>query len=463
LQVKIAAQHGARRLYRTGRLGNNGRRFRVARHLEAMSVALPLVLTRLLVRSGVARFLPSVRRRMGGGGAFVRYYGDRVLTAPYVDLLAAADFLELRGPDAIDLSLGAPRFDLVPSGSTKLPADRRGWPPPWGLPELRQAVAHQLRAAGHFAVSPADEVLVTHGAAGAFTIILDTFLSPGDRVVLFDPCSPLYAFALRHRRARIRWVPTWVEDGRLRFHLQYLIRALRWARLIVVNSPNNPTGGALAGEDLEQVAWWAARKDVLIVNDEVFERYRYEGERASIAGMPRVQQRTLTLGSVSKGHALASARVGWLAGYRHLVRPCAVSAILQAPFVPTLCQQIALTALGVGDEAFGPLREEFKSRRQYAFERLQAMGLKPAWPAGAFFLWVPVGTLGLDGRAFAERLRLAKKVLVWPGGFFGPSGSECVRLSYAVEDGRLREGLARLADFVRDLGSADDTEPNRAA
>jgi aspartate/methionine/tyrosine aminotransferase len=426
-------------------------------------VALPFFLTRLLARSGVGRFLPSVQRRTDGGGAFVRFYSDRVLAAPYADLCAAANFLEAAGPDAIDLGEGVPRFDLVPSASTKLPADRRGWPPPWGLPELREAVADQLRAGGQATINPADEVLITLGAAGAFTLVLDTFLNPGGRVVLFDPTSPLYGFALRQRRARIRWVPTWVEDGRIRFHLQSLARALRGARLVLVNSPANPTGGTFTAEDLDQLAWWADRNDTLIINDEVFERYHYDGAQARVTDIPRARPRTVTLGGVSKGYGLAAARVGWLAGHRHLVRPCTLSAALQTLWVPTLCQQIALAALRQGDEAFGPLREEFRSRRQYVYERLRALGLNPAWPAGAFFFWVPIGELGLSGQAFAERLWQARKVRVWPGRFFGPSGGDFVRLSYAAEDGRLREGLARLADFVRTLRSSTGLGDSQAA
>ena len=100
---------------------------------------------------------------------------------------------------------------------------------------------------------------------------------------------------------------------------------------------------------------------------------------------------------------------------------------------------------------FQPIHAEFEARRRYAFERLQALGFEPAWPAGAFFLWLPVRTLGLDERTFAQRLLQAKRVLLSPGRLYGPSGSGHVRLSYAAEDGRLREGLSRLADFVQGL------------
>ncbi|HMF12955.1 MAG TPA: aminotransferase class I/II-fold pyridoxal phosphate-dependent enzyme, partial [Gemmataceae bacterium] len=198
-------------------------------------MALPFFLTKLLVRSGVARWLPRVRRWTDGGGAFLHYYGDRVISAPHQAMRDAACLLEVPSPDAIDLAQGAPRFDLAPSTTTRLPADRRGWPPLAGLPELRAAVAEKLLADNQLAVDPADEVLITMGASGAFGLVADSFLDPGDPVVLFDPCSPLYSLVLRHRRARLRWVDTWVEDGRLRFRPEHLKKAVQRARLIVVN------------------------------------------------------------------------------------------------------------------------------------------------------------------------------------------------------------------------------------
>src|SRR5207237_1434160 len=143
--------------------------------------------------------LPAARRAADGATAFLGYYSDRVLAAPHEEVRDVAALLELHAPDAIDLALGAPRFDLVPSAGTKLPADRRGWPPPWGLPDLRAAVAEYLRIEQRVSVSPQDEVYITHGAAGAFGAVADAFVNPGDAVVLFDPTAPLYALGLKHR------------------------------------------------------------------------------------------------------------------------------------------------------------------------------------------------------------------------------------------------------------------------
>jgi aspartate/methionine/tyrosine aminotransferase len=424
-----------------------------------------LLLAKLLIRTGLAPYLPGVRRRLGAGGAYLRYYSDRLLASPLDQLERAAGALGPQGPEVIDLALGAPRFDLLPSSGTKLPADRRGWPPPGGLGELRQAVADKLLADNCLALDPAEEVLITAGALGAVHTALDALVNRGDRVVLTDPASPLHVLAARTRGARIRWLSTWQEDGRTRFRLDHLARCLKGARLLVFASPANPTGGVIAPEDLEQLAWWAERHDVLLLSDEVFERYHHDGEvvAISVGTLPRARRRTLTAGSVSKGHALAAARVGWLAGYRHLLRPCAATAGLRSPFVPTLCQQLALAALRTGPDAFEPVRAGFESRRRYAYERLRAMGLNPAWPAGAFFFWIPVWELGVSGRQFAEGLLREQRVLVTPGDLFGPSGPGYVRLSYAAEDGRLQDGLSRLAAYLEGLHAGAARPAQRAA
>jgi aspartate/methionine/tyrosine aminotransferase len=279
--------------------------------------------------------------------------------------------------------------------------------------------------------------------------VLDAFVNRGDRVVLLDPCSPLYPLLAGARQARVHWLHSWTEDGRTRFRLDHLARALHGARLLILNSPGNPTGGVVAAEDLEQIAWWADRHDVLILSDTVFERYHHEGPLPRIGALPRAHQRTLTVGSVSKGYALASVRVGWLAAHRHLLRPCLLTAALRSPFVATLGQQIALAALRADPKPFESIRAEFESRRRYAFERLRAMELNPVWPAGGFFFWVPVWDRGVSGRQFAEGLLREGKVCVSPGDLFGPSGIGYVRISYATDEGRLQEGLNRLAEYLR--------------
>ena len=410
----------------------------------------PLWLTRLFIRTGIARLLPSVRRLTDGDPSCLRYYSNTVLAAPVAELLDPAYFAEPGGPDVIDLNQPAPRSESAISLG-RLSADRRGNPPAWGTPELRNAIADLYVRRDGRAVDPDREVFVTHGASAAFAAFLDAFVNPGDRVVLFDPCSPLFALGAKSRRAGIRWVPTWNEDGRLRFLMPAFERALRGAKFLVLSDPANPTGACLSPEDLEYVAWIAAGYGVLVYLDESFTRYRYDGRSRSLATLPRADKRVITAGSVSQEHELGSLRVGWLAGPRPLVRACALTACLSAPYVPAVCQQAAARALAEPDAEFAPTLEQFRSRRQYVIDRLRGLGLEPDWPAGGYFAWVPVAGLGLDGRQFAERLLKEHKVLVGPGGAFGPGGAGHVRLSFAADDGRLREGLSRLVAFMENL------------
>lgn len=410
---------------------------------------VPFILKKLLVRTGLARFLPVAKRMSRGGTDFLHYYSDRVLGAPLDELLDPSAFPEALAADVVNLNQAAPQFESPVTG-VRVVADRLGNPPAEGLLSLRQALAEDAQRRGR-AIDPRTEVLVTHGASAAYAAALDAFVNPGTRVVLFDPCSPLFAIGAKSRRATIRSVPATSEAGRLRFDPDVLFKAFRGASLFVLAEPNNPTGATLGDEELEQIAWAANRSDVLIYLDESFARFRYDESACRLPTMPGMAQRTVIAGSLTQGYSLGSVRVGWLSGPRHLVGACALTASLAAPFVPTVCQQIALRAVQADEDLFGPVLEEFRDRRRYASDKLRAMGLTPSEPAGGYFFWVPVAQTGMTGRSFAEQLLKEHRVVVGAGDVFGPNGAEYVRISFAAEDGRLREGLSRLATFMAGL------------
>jgi aspartate/methionine/tyrosine aminotransferase len=404
-------------------------------------VPLPFFARRLLVRTGLAVHTDAAKRHTDDQPQFVKYLSDRTLAAPLDELLDPATFPDADGPDVMNLNLPAPRFDS-PIGGWRFTADRLGNPHPWGLPALRQIVAERK------GVDADSQVFITHGATAGYAAVLDAFVNPGDRVVMFDPTSPLFRLGAMSRRAKVRAVPTWTEDGRTRFLFDQLATAMRGAMLLVLGVPNNPTGGTLTAESVEHIGWLAKRHDVLVYADETFDRFRYDDDPPGLANQPGMNERLIAAGSMTAGYALGSLRVGWLTGHPQLVRPCALNALLSAPFVPTACQQAAARAVQAEEDLFAPTLAEFASKRQYTTDRLKRMGLDPAWPGGGFFCWVPVPQLGVSGREFAERLLRDQRVLVGPGQAFGPSGKDYVRVSFAVEDGRLREGLTRMERFV---------------
>src|SRR5262245_20035864 len=405
----------------------------------------PFFWRKLLARTGLARYVPAARRELDGAEDHLRFYSDRILAVPLADLLDPALMPDVSTPDSINLALGVPRCDL-PTGVPRNVNGRRQ-ADAWGDMELREELAARFHLDHGAEHDPADEVLITHGAAGAFAAAIDALINPGDRVVLFDPTSPIFRVGLKHRRASIRCVPTWSDAGQCRFAMDAFAKAMRGAKLLVVADPVNPTGCVFAPEDLEQIAFWARKNDVLIFQDASFDRWRASPATSRLASLPHAEGRVLTCGSFAKSHGLSADRVGWLVGCRHLARPCAAAAMLAAPFVPSLCQQIALNALRTGERAMAAARVDFTARLTYVRDRLTEMGLDPWDAAGGFFFWVPAPT-GESGRIFAQRLLTATGVLLNPGSPFGPLGEGFVRISYATDEGRLREGLDRLATFV---------------
>ncbi len=424
-------------------------------------MALPFWLTKLLVRTRIAGFTRRGKRLTNGGGAFLRYYSDRVLTAPVEELLDPAFAPDPCGPDVFDLNLAAPRSESGVSLG-RFNAERRGNPPPHGLPELRTAIAERYRRDGRN-VNPETDLLVTHGATGATTAAIEAFVNPGDRVVLFDPCSPLFALAAKSRRARLRWIASWTEDGRTRYLANAFEKAMRGAKLLILSDPVNPTGGCLAEDDLDHIAWIAAAYDVLVLADESFAKFRFASGGKSLALLPGAEKRVLTTGSLTQEFGLGALRVGWLAGSRHLVQACKLTQNLSAPFVPAVCQQAAARILAEPDTEFSSQLDRLKGKRDYTLDRVRAMGLEADVPTGGLFVWVPVVGLGMSGRAFAERLYREERVQVGPGCAFGPSGDGHVRISIAGDEGRLRAGLSRMAAFVERLknpGVAVPSEPH---
>ncbi len=410
-------------------------------------MAIPFWLTKLLVRTRLARFTPRARRLTDGGTAYLKYYSDRVLAAPVDELLDPAVIPHVPNLDILDLNQPTPDAPPARGAVSVGRTDAFSAPGrvPTTLPVLARIIADRYQTAGR-TINPSTDVLATHGATAAFTAALDAFVNPGDRVVMFDPCSPLFALGTKSRHANVRWVPTWIEDGRCRYIAATFERAMRGAKMLVLSDPGNPTGGCLANEDLEHIAWIAGGYGVLVYFDESFAAFRPDKAR-TLATMPGADRLTLTAGSVSQEFGQPGMRVGWLAGPRHLVRACQLTANLTAPYVPPVCQQAAARLLAEPTVA-ADLSERFNAKRQYTLDRLRAMKLEPEQPGGGYFVWVPVSNLNVDGRAFAEKLLKEERVLVGPGAAFGPSGAGHIRVSFAADEGRLREGLNRLAAFV---------------
>ena len=394
----------------------------------------PYLLQRSLRAVGLQSWVRAQDSITGGAAEYARYASAMLLRGESSETTAVSN------PAVMNLNLGAPQWDS-PIGGWRFSADRLGVAHPQGLSELREVVAEQT--------APSNQVLVQSGASGALTTALRSFVNPREAVVLLDPCSPLFRRGCASVGAKVRWVPTWHEAGRTRFLFDSLARAMSGARMIVLAEPNNPTGGTLLQEDLEHLAWLAKRHDVLVVCDQSFGRFRYDLGRGDLNQLTDFDRRWILLGGVSASLGLGSLRVGWASAPAPLIHMMTRCSQMTGSAVPTACQQAALRALQAEREQTLPMQEQFRSKRRYTLDRLLAMGLMTSEPNGGFTCWVNVAELGESSRKFASELLNEEQVLVGCGDEFSPMGEQFIRVSFAVEDGRLREGLTRLARFVR--------------
>lgn len=424
-----------------------------------MDVSLAIV--KFLIRSGIAERLPMVRRKLSQP-RFLRYYSDRILAAPTRQLRQLDGLLAGPAPQ-IDMSLGAPTdAELLPDCPVSTCEPSSGYPPPAGLSRLRHAIAADIERTRGVEFSPANEISVVNGASQALHIVLETFANAGDKVVLFDPTFLVYAMLTRYHRARLAWVPSSVVDGETRFEMRALEKAMHGAKLIFVNSPANPTGGVLSHESLAATLDLARRHDVLIVSDEVYDQFVYDRRHVSVVEMPGAFERTILLNSFSKSHAMAGARVGYIAANEHLMRPMRLSQFLTTPFVSFASQQQALAALDSSHSHWPAIRAEYRGRQQTSVDVIRSAGLPCATPGGAFYVWFSVSSLGVSAEEFVRRLLDDYGVLLLPGTAFGPSGERCVRLSYAVDRETLGEGLRRVSACIANLDRCKLVAPRRS-
>ena len=265
-------------------------------------MALPLWLTKLLIRTRLARFSRRARRLTDGGTSFLRYYSDRVLTAPVEEFLDPAYFPDPAGASVFDLNQSAPCSESGVSLG-RFTAERRGNPPANGLPDsappshrASPSRRPQTRSGIRNPRDPRSDQRLHRGA--------DAFVNPGDRVVLFDPSSPLFFLGAKRGAAAVRWVPTWTEDGRCRYPVREFEAAMRGAEHARPGRSRQPAGGVLGDEELDHIAWIAAAYDVLIYVDESFSRFRFDARGKCFGKLPGADRRILTAGSMTQEFGL---------------------------------------------------------------------------------------------------------------------------------------------------------------
>lgn len=382
---------------------------------------------------------------------------------PSATLAAGAKARELRaqGITVYDFSLGEPDFPTpthisqaaaaaVKDGATK-------YTPSAGLPELRQAVGQRYERLYGLRFTPA-QVVITSGAKHAIHMALGAMLNPGDEVLLPAPYWTSYVDLIEMTGAVPRVIPTTLEQG-FNMSAEQLRRSVTpRCKLLLLNSPNNPTGCVYQRAELEALGQVVQEKGLLVLSDEIYECLTFDGVQSHCfaALAPQLAERTVTVSGASKTYAMTGWRMGWAVGPAEIIGAMGSLASQQTGCASSVSQAAALAALTGDQSCVEVMRKEFEGRRNLVCELLQRIpGLKWRKPDGAFYLFFDVSsyfgrTLGgkmvTDSLSFCTTLFDAARVNLVPGSAFGAEGF--VRLSYATDRAQIEAGLAALAKFL---------------
>ena len=345
------------------------------------------------------------------------------------------------GPGAVNLGLGQPDFDtpnhIKKAAIEAIERGATGYTPNCGLPELRSALATKLKSENGIECSP-EEIMVTSGASEALFLVIAAMVDRGDEVLIGDPSFLSYAELTK----MVGGVPVGVPlDENLRLSPDALqARITNKTKLIIVNSPSNPTGSVQTGEQMKAIAQLADDNDIGVLSDEVYEHFIYQGKHVSPG---QFSDNVITVNAVSKTYAMTGWRLGYL-----VAKGCTLEHLLKLHQYVQACassisQAAAIAAITGPQDCVAQMRDEFRSRRDMMVRGFREMDVDLIEPAGAFYLFPKVG----DGDAVASRLAKAG-VIVVPGSAFGSGGKGHIRLSYAAARTQLEVALRRMKDIL---------------
>jgi len=369
------------------------------------------------------------------------------------EVLARARALEATGRSIVHLEIGEPNFDtpehIKAAAIAALTANQTHYTPSAGLPALRDVIAeHAAHRRGMSAYSR-ENVLVGPGCKPLVWNILSAILTPGDEVIYASPAYPAYACASGYLGAVPVPVPL-VEANHFRMDLERLAAAITSrTKLIILNSPQNPTGGVLTLSDLTTIAELAQRHNLLVLSDEIYGYDLYEGTFCSIASLPGMRERTVVIDGFSKAYAMT----GWRLGFALLPTDIAQAANLfnnnTFSCATTFVQYAGIAALEGPHEPIYAMAEELRQRRDMVVAGVNAIpGMHCTVSHGAFYAFPNITAITNDDQHFAHYLLDHAGVACLAGSSFGVGGSGYLRISYASSREEITEGLQRLAHFI---------------
>ncbi|MHC1745605.1 MAG: aminotransferase class I/II-fold pyridoxal phosphate-dependent enzyme [Negativicutes bacterium] len=319
-----------------------------------------------------------------------------------------------------------------------------------GLLELREEIVRTIqRDCDGLTYHPRSEVLVTVGVSEALDLAMRTVLTPGDEVLIPEPCYVSYqACTILAGGVPVPVVTT--MENNFRVTVQQLEEKLtNRTKVLLLGYPNNPTGAIMPRQELLAIAEFAKRHDLIVISDEIYSSLTYEGKHTCFASLPDMKDRTILMNGFSKSFAMTGWRIGYALGNPDFI--AAMTKIHQFTMLcaPITAQLAALEALQSGGSSVQKMVAEYNTRRRLMLKGLREMGLTCFEPQGAFYIFPSIKETGLTSLQFAEELLKAEKVALVPGDAFGASGEGFVRCSYASSLPKLSEALERINRFLK--------------
>lgn len=357
--------------------------------------------------------------------------------------------------DVIAFTVGEPDFDTPPYiVNAAIEALKDGtthhYPPNAGITPLREAVTRETVKTHGLKLHPYLNAMITCGGMEALFLAMCVLVDPGDEVIIGDPSYVNYQGMIHIRGAVPVFVPCYAKD-----HFAFDIPALEKAitektKVLILNSPTNPTGGIAGEESLRKIAELAVKHDLYVLSDEVYNSIVYDGHTArSIATFPGMQERTVIINSFSKKYAMCGWRVGYAIANEAIIDGMSRMQENVASGVNHATQRAAIAALTGPQDDFQEMLAQYKRRRALVVEEFAKIPkLKCFAPEGTFYAFIDVSETGMDGNAFALDLIEKARVILVPGDTFGPEGKKYVRLVFAASEEKLRAGIARIREYM---------------
>ena len=388
-------------------------------------------------------------------------YADRMSqlgTETAFEVLAKARALEAKGRSVVHLEIGEPDFDTPASiRAAAVRALEEGFThygPSAGLPEVREAIAAFISRDRKLSVA-ADQIVVTPGGKPVLTFAVLACVNPGDEVIVPNPGFPIYESAVRFAGGTA--VPLVLKEERgFRFgaaDVKTLITPK--TKMLILNSPHNPTGSVLSPGDLDEIAALVRDRDIWVLSDEIYSKILYDGVHESIATRPGMQERTVILDGFSKTYAMTGWRLGYGVMTPALAKHVARLATNVYSCATSFVQRVAPTALGGPQDEVKAMVAEFRRRRDAIVAGLNEIpGVTCAKPSGAFYVFPNVKGLGMKSSEVEHALLEEAGVAALSGTAFGSYGEGYLRFSYANSIENIREGLKRFGAFVESHSKA---------